>query len=327
MATRNNATTDRNALNDYVEGVWALKREPANDTRYSRYDWYVLWHVAAMMTYTPPGTSTGRNAAHSGPAFLPWHRNFLNRLELDIRRVLGKPDFGLPYWTWNVDATLPPIEQPNTPIWGDDALGGSGNPIQTGPFRYDPNNPTDPNNWAVRIEMVSTTEVRLTRRALERRIASNGAVPDLSIRGLFDALNFGSYDRPPWTGRSVGSLRNLVEGWVGPERPALHNRVHVWIGGDMSRGHSPNDPVFFLHHCNIDRIWSYWQTVNGFERYAPPTTASPDLTYHRLDDRVFQMSTDDVEAPQIVDLLDHRSDYNYASYDDLEAFAEGSGIA
>ena len=31
---------------------------------------------------------------------------------------------------------------------------------------------------------------------------------------------------------------------------------------------SPNDPVFFLHHCNIDRLWEKWQRLHGLE-YEP----------------------------------------------------------
>ena len=27
----------------------------------------------------------------------------------------------------------------------------------------------------------------------------------------------------------------------------------------MSSGGSPNDPVFWLHHANIDRLWADWQ--------------------------------------------------------------------
>ena len=41
-----------------------------------------------------------------------------------------------------------------------------------------------------------------------------------------------------------------------------HNRPHVWAGGRFALGDlnkSPADIVFFLHHANIDRIWSGWQ--------------------------------------------------------------------
>ena len=42
----------------------------------------------------------------------------------------------------------------------------------------------------------------------------------------------------------------------------MHNLVHRWVGGSMGPGTSPNDPVFFLHHCNVDRIWvslAHWE--------------------------------------------------------------------
>ncbi|HEX6160480.1 MAG TPA: tyrosinase family protein, partial [Thermoanaerobaculia bacterium] len=42
----------------------------------------------------------------------------------------------------------------------------------------------------------------------------------------------------------------------------LHNFIHNWIGGHMRLGVSPNDPMFFMHHANIDRLWAMWQ-VNG----------------------------------------------------------------
>ncbi|WP_114284962.1 tyrosinase family protein [Candidatus Halocynthiibacter alkanivorans] len=47
-----------------------------------------------------------------------------------------------------------------------------------------------------------------------------------------------------------------------------HNRGHVWIGGDMASMASPNDPAFWLHHAQIDRIWSMWQANNPGEKAA-----------------------------------------------------------
>jgi Common central domain of tyrosinase len=51
----------------------------------------------------------------------------------------------------------------------------------------------------------------------------------------------------------------------------------------MSGGFSPNDPIFFLHHANVDRLWARWQTqrlaaVPGStpeNHYPPPTQLSP----------------------------------------------------
>jgi hypothetical protein len=38
-----------------------------------------------------------------------------------------------------------------------------------------------------------------------------------------------------------------------------HGQVHVSIGQDMVTMYSPNDPVFFLHHAFIDKLWADWQ--------------------------------------------------------------------
>lgn len=40
-------------------------------------------------------------------------------------------------------------------------------------------------------------------------------------------------------------------------------KVHVWVGGEMGAPSSAaNDPVFWLHHCNVDRLWDVWQQAN-----------------------------------------------------------------
>jgi hypothetical protein len=52
--------------------------------------------------------------------------------------------------------------------------------------------------------------------------------------------------------RGVNSSSGLIES-------PYHNMVHVGVGGDM--GQVPlaaKDPVFWLHHCNVDRLWSLW---------------------------------------------------------------------
>jgi hypothetical protein len=67
---------------------------------------------------------------------------------------------------------------------------------------------------------------------------------------------------------TTGSFRNLLEGWIGHGGGVdTHNRVHVWVGGTMGGGTSPDDPVFWLHHCNIDRIWALWQYAHPGQNY------------------------------------------------------------
>lgn len=38
---------------------------------------------------------------------------------------------------------------------------------------------------------------------------------------------------------------------------------------------SPNDPAFFMHHCNVDRIWAEWQDLPGNERRYQPESGAP----------------------------------------------------
>ena len=42
-----------------------------------------------------------------------------------------------------------------------------------------------------------------------------------------------------------------------------HNGVHGTIQGDMGTYMSPLDPIFWLHHCNVDRIWASWSKLNS----------------------------------------------------------------
>lgn len=55
---------------------------------------------------------------------------------------------------------------------------------------------------------------------------------------------------------------------------AIHGNVHNAVGGDMRTAHSPTDPVFYLHHANVDRLWAQWQTG---PHAADPTNASANL--------------------------------------------------
>jgi tyrosinase len=43
----------------------------------------------------------------------------------------------------------------------------------------------------------------------------------------------------------------------------LHNNVHTYVGGTfVNLATAPADPLFWLHHANVDRIWSLWQAAN-----------------------------------------------------------------
>ena len=44
----------------------------------------------------------------------------------------------------------------------------------------------------------------------------------------------------------------------------IHDYIHGWVGGTMSNvGLASYDPIFYAHHCMIDRIWYLWQLKHG----------------------------------------------------------------
>ncbi len=44
---------------------------------------------------------------------------------------------------------------------------------------------------------------------------------------------------------------------------APHNPVHDIIGSWMADLQSPTDPIFWLHHANVDRLWVAWVNAGG----------------------------------------------------------------
>jgi tyrosinase len=293
-ATRRNILKNATVRSQYGQGVRLLKQEASGRTTadfamagpatpVSTYDLFVIWHYRTMMTMTPPGNSAGRNAAHRGPIFLPWHRVMLMLLEANLQRVLNDTTFGLPYWDWAVDGNLTPAKQKKSKVWAAICMGGQGAPIKTGPFTF---KSSDPASFRVRIESDAFGQLRTTDRGLERSFASSGISALPTSTDVQDALQLTPSDEPQWDADADG-FRNRVEGWSGDASgsPMLHNRVHVWIGGDMAPGTSPNDPVFFLNHCNVDRIWESWMQNHG-RTYVPTMSAGAQLKGHRIDDPI-----------------------------------------
>jgi tyrosinase len=325
---RSNILDDVTARQKYIQGVKLLKQEflgpttsdlgldgPASPV--STYDLFVVWHHVAMNTLTPP-TQPDRNAAHGGPVFLPWHRFMLILLELHLQRVLNDEDFGLPYWDWAADGDLSPDQQVASPVWADDCMGGQGNPVTTGPFAFDK---VDASSWRVLLYGDSLTgQLLKSDRSLQRafgqtrRPTGELIAPTLPRRDhVATALNLETYDAPPWNVQSPG-FRNQVEGWVpANSAPSLHNRVHVWVGEDMLRSSSPNDPVFYLNHCNEDRIWAAWLQDNG-PTYVPDQTEPDVLRGHRIDDAMHAILSDPLTPRQMLDVDD------FYTYDNLVVF-------
>lgn len=308
-----------NLLNaDFSAGVTTHKLGFTGlDLPVSAYDQFVIWHYVAMNILTPNDetNTTSRNSAHRGSVFLPWHRFMLLLFEAHLQRVLEDASFGLPYWDWAKDGDSPSAQQPQLNLWKATGIGGSGSPVTDGPFGFDPAHPD--RGFRVRFfEDVISGELSIPLsggRGLVRSLRGNPARPialptTQQVSALFDDQHV-DYDVENWDVTSSTGLRNPLEGWVPRESaPNLHNRVHVWIGGDMGPGTSPNDPAFYLNHCNVDRIWEAWMVKNG-RVYMPEDTTPGAPVGHRLNDEIISLVTTLTTKPN--EMLDVSDRYVY----------------
>ena len=326
MPTRENILTSATARDQFLQGIRALDEMPTGltaadvyqalapslgdnwmigrDQDLHYYDLFALWHTVAMNVGMTAGTR--RNAAHGGPIFLPWHRYFLQVLERWIQTVLGEPNFALPYWDWADDGDLPTSLQWRTALWSADYLGEPRGEVTSGPLGSvrvrlrgpDPMVPGEVESGAL---IVSDYPRRLRRNCGNHRRAEFRYLP--TSGDVRDCLRESLYDVPDWDDDVQEGHRNRLEGWI--DGPQLHNRVHVWVGADMGPATSPNDPVFFLNHCNVDRIWESWMLARG-RSYRPIETEGP--AGHRINSIMVTLFGETVRPS---DVLDPSASYDY----------------
>jgi tyrosinase len=267
----------------YVDAVLKLKKTRSPyDSDLSYYDQFVAWHVALnVCEYGEPLTM---QMGHGSPMFLPWHRAFTLLFETALRQVSGKP-ITVPYWDW---ITTP--DHDKSVVFASDFMGGAGDPmdnfaVKTGPFRK--------GKWTLNIDPPGTRWAQFATDYLTRYL---GELPfPLPTQADLDlAMSTTVYDMPPYDHRTGygQTFRSTLEGNRGDGPPVvmtctedgtmpipiggsgLHNGIHAWVGGPFTNGTmvlptSPNDPVFFLHHSQVDRLWAQWQEVNGVDSYVP----------------------------------------------------------
>jgi tyrosinase len=84
---------------------------------------------------------------------------------------------------------------------------------------------------------------------------------------VYNALTLSPFDSSVW---------NFQRGTNNAFEPQLesapHNPVHNLIGGEMANMTSPRDPIFYLHHANIDRLCHAWALPDG---KGIPSTSNP----------------------------------------------------
>ncbi|MFO1418463.1 MAG: tyrosinase family protein [Methylotetracoccus sp.] len=202
MVTRKSVSTMTDSEKEtLVHALLELKRR-------GEYDKYVQWHHHVMFpTVLPykPRDANFRNGAHRGPAFLPWHREFLMQLEEDLRKI--EPTTFIPFWDWTADAKLP--DPASAPIWSNNFMGGNGIEsdewrVQDGPFAH------NTGKWPVPPLPEDGLPGPGLKRQFGRILPSLPTDEDLKLAVaeiFYDTPNF---DRSPFT----TGFRNRLEGWV-----------------------------------------------------------------------------------------------------------------
>ncbi|MEX2551493.1 MAG: tyrosinase family protein, partial [Actinomycetota bacterium] len=218
----------RNVL-AYAKAVKAMQELSETNPRSWRYQAAIHGRAGVV----PPRGAPWNECQHATWYFLPWHRMYLFQFERIVRSFVtaagGPADWTLPYWDYSSGApgnALPPaFRASNLPD-------GSANPLFVARRRASVNAGT-----AMPGPVVNTSN------ALQVQVfTSQGA-----------ATGFGG----PQTGWAhQGPAFGAIEAMP-------HGPVHVQVGGNGGLMTDPDlaalDPIFWLHHANIDRLWDVWR--------------------------------------------------------------------
>jgi len=283
MGIRKNAkflsSTERE---NFVKACVLMKAEivnpaaPAAD-QYSRWDEYVAIHWMIQDAFAPGSPNVNFGHGGSGSySFLSWHRYFLFQFEQKLQSFV--PGVMLPYWDWSDPA----------PMMTDTFLGPNGtvsSEVRSGYFaRNAPGtagNPTPAPAWwpAALTGWMLHAAFGDGSGALRRHFGTLGELPTASH--LRTTLGRSSYPR------FQNTLESGEWGFVSFIGNEMHNGLHGWVGGATGQmsdpSYSPFDPIFYLHHCNIDRLWAMWQMDGHADTY--PSTGGAD--HHRRDDLMY----------------------------------------
>ncbi|MFJ2364113.1 tyrosinase family protein [Pseudomonas sp. NPDC087697] len=242
------------ALLWYARGVGVLQQRPITDHTSWRFLAAIhgidvpLWQDAGYLRRGDKLPSQEdqdlywNQCQHQSWYFLPWHRGYVASFEQIVRTAIvglgGPKDWSLPYWNYNdnrqtlkMPACFAAASLPN----------GEQNPLYV-QRRFGPNGDG--------VIVLDEARIDLRPALKEHHFAgsSSGGTP-----------GFGG---PESIFAHYGDVNGLLE-----QQP--HNYVHVAVGG-RARGNpnlrglmiNPNtaalDPIFWLHHANIDRLWDVW---------------------------------------------------------------------
>lgn len=166
--------------------------------------------------------------AHSRAGFLPWHRAYLLDLERELQNI--DPSVTLPYWRF---------DQPAPSLFRRDFIGVS---TRTGAVDFASTNPLV--SWTTDMSLGIDRQPEFNTRtepATERSIGIGAVIDETRTISL---------------GSGYSDFRRM-EG-----NP--HGVAHLSFSGYLEDPDTaPRDPLFFLLHTNVDRLWAKWQWING----------------------------------------------------------------
>jgi tyrosinase len=177
-----------------------------------------------------------QGSAINANLFLPWHRAYLLFFERAIRdQSPAAPKVGLPWWDWTSAAS----HATGVPAaFSTATAGGKANPL-------------------FRARIVAPTATPPINRVTRRFPGDPAQLPTAaSIQNLLNLGQFNDFST------QLEDIHDAVHGWTGG-----NNGV---VGGDMgSLSTAAWDPIFWSHHCMIDRLWYLWQMKHGVNSITP----------------------------------------------------------
>ncbi|CAK3961185.1 Di-copper centre-containing [Lecanosticta acicola] len=241
--------------------------------------------------------------AHDAACFLSWHRWFIALFESSLRTDCGYSG-PMPYWDWTLDWEHPELAS----IFDDKfGLGGNGDKMHTS---------TADGAWCVESGPFAGAQIPFDYSAVageEVFLNAQGQNTSFCLSRKFALGNsFDASQLAPqhvsWVLSQRGYVKFLMELEEGP-----HNTIPFGINGTFLTLYAPEDPIFFLHHMQLDRLWWSWQKSRpeNARAYNGPSTSQTTAVAKLTDSLPFGNLSEDVIVKDIIDTKRGRLCYEY----------------
>lgn len=187
---------------------------------------------------------------HQGPFydFPLWHRAYLWHFERILADAAGEPSLRIPYWAYDdqSERMFPQIFAEPLPEPGDSP--GSLEPFARNSL-FDSRRDEGFMNG---LYLLSDAAAGTSAYSNERTFFGTDAQPAFG----------GSATAPGWFERQPhGTIHTSVGGSVGQQALPIQSTSGLMAGVDTAAF----DPIFWVHHCNVERLWRNWECQPNVE--------------------------------------------------------------